>query len=621
MRAQLTLAALVSASAGCSLINPILTFGDGTDAGLTDGGGTDGGDGSDGGSDAGCPLTCGGDCVNPQIDPEHCGSCENACAAVDNGEPTCVDGSCDFRCNPGFEEVMGMCVERTAPRPVAPLSGATATSRRPIFRWELAPRSDGARIEICADRACGTVIRTVDVAGMSGAPPADLPVGIVFWRLYSRAGTELGTRTSPTWQLSIGARSATVDSSYGATADINGDGFADIIIGASGYSTPSVFVHHGSASGISTSPTTTLTGSAGFGLQVDSAGDVNGDGFVDLLIRGESVYVFHGSDAGLPAAPSSMITDIGSSGGGSFALGSVGDINADGYADIAIGDPAASSASGRVYVHLGGPDGVSATRLTTLRPLADVSTQFGVGIGQACDVDADGFADIVVGEPAAASSQGRMYVFYGTPSGPAVPAGTIINSPVAAQGAFGIAVACAGDVNGDGYADVVVGAQSLNMQEGAAYVFNGGPDGLSSAPASTIPAVDGVGGFFGWTVALGDVNGDGLSDIAVGAPRATSNTGRVHVYYGSLSGVGSTPSLSLTGPDGMNREFGRLIASGGDVHADGFSDLIVTTYTDVPSGNYVYVFEGGATGLSDTLMTRLTGRTKEFSGFGNAIAF
>jgi hypothetical protein len=75
------------------------------------------------------------------------------------------------------------------PRLVAPLSTATATSRRPTLRWILAANTDGAHVQICRDRACVSEVTTFDAGGSSGRPASDLPIGTVFWRAYGQQGT------------------------------------------------------------------------------------------------------------------------------------------------------------------------------------------------------------------------------------------------------------------------------------------------------------------------------------------------------------------------------------------------------------------------------------------------
>ena len=183
----------------------------------------------DGGTldDGGVTVDSGSGCGDTQTDPMHCGSCDHACATVEHGAATCTDMVCGFTCDPGYAPVMGACAELEAPRPIAPLSTATATSRRPTFRWELAPGTDGAQVEVCADRACDTVVATFTATGDRGAPSADLPQGLSFWRLRGTNGDYVGVTPSPTWELLVGARSAPADTSWGTRLDIDGDGYFD----------------------------------------------------------------------------------------------------------------------------------------------------------------------------------------------------------------------------------------------------------------------------------------------------------------------------------------------------------------------------------------------------------
>ena len=119
-----------------------------------------------------------------------------------------------------------------APRPIAPLSTSTTTTRQPTFRWE--PGSSGTtRLEICSSRDCATVLDAVEVAAPRATSRIELPAGVVFWRLVATGATCAGAM-GPTWQLTIPTRSAPVDASSGTTLDVNGDGYADVAVGASG---------------------------------------------------------------------------------------------------------------------------------------------------------------------------------------------------------------------------------------------------------------------------------------------------------------------------------------------------------------------------------------------------
>ena len=155
------------------------------------------------------------------------------------------------------------------------MSTSTVTSQTPTLHWALASGTDGARVQICHDRACGTVEQTLDVTGTSAAPTTALTPGVHYWRLYGRSGTTVAGSSGPVWQFYVGHLSAPHDTSWGTTPDFNGDGYADVLVGANG-----AYVYAGGASGPATTPTVVSVpaGSMGFGQNLAAAGDFNGDG-------------------------------------------------------------------------------------------------------------------------------------------------------------------------------------------------------------------------------------------------------------------------------------------------------------------------------------------------------
>ena len=154
----------------------------------------------------------------------------------------------------------------------------------------------------------------------------------------------------------------------------------------------------------------------------------------------------------------------------------------------------------------------------------------------------------------------------------------------AAVGDFlGWSVAAAGDVNGDGYADVIVGAWANDTggtNAGAVYVYFGGP--TADAVADVTLFAEAPGDVFGITVAgAGDVNGDGYDDVIVGATQndaAGVNAGRAYVYFGGL-GMDAVADLTLTG-EAAGDNFGISVAAAGDVNGDGYDDVIVGAYDE-----------------------------------------
>jgi uncharacterized repeat protein (TIGR01451 family) len=433
-----------------------------------------------------------------------------------------------------------------------------------------------------------------------------------------------GTAASPAFSAS---GEATGDS-FGvaiAAGDVNGDGYDDLAIGASGVNTLTgkVYVFHGGPGGLSGSATNPAFSASGktiggyFGISIASADDVNGDGFADIAvgapgglnILGE-VYLFHGGPGGLIGSIANpAFSASGEAVGSRFgsAVAGAGDVNGDGFADLAVGADGASNDSGKLYLFHGGLGGLSGS---TASPAFSANgqnqgDQFGISLAGAGDVNGDGFADLAVGASGAISGSGKLYLFHG---GPAGLAGSAANPAFSANGeapgnAFGFAVAGVSDVNGDGYADVAAGAPGHNANAGKLYLFVGGTSGLSGSAASPVFSVDGAtsGERLGWAVAgAGDVNGDGLDDLIAGALGASNNTGRVALFHGapgSLGGSATNPAFSASG-EGQNHFFGASMAGAGDVNGDGYADVVVGAYGVNNNSGRIYLFHGGANGLS-----------------------
>ena len=247
---------------------------------------------------------------------------------------------------------------------------------------------------------------------------------------------------------------------------------------------------------------------------------------------------------------------------------SAGDINNDGYDDIVVGSPVYpvnGNPSGTAFVFLGGPSGLSSAPYAELTT-SDKGSLFAYSVAGAGDVDNNGYDDIIVGAPShhedyqGAGENGAAYLFLGSASGFSLsPAWTFIGAD---DTQFGASVAGAGDVNGDGYADVLIGATQYTqpqVNEGAAYLFLGSASGLESTPAwvmeSNLPSAQ-----FGFDVAgIGDLNHDGYADIAVSAPTADLapftpvdpmriDAGLVWVFLGSATGPNpTTPDWTAEG--------------------------------------------------------------------------
>jgi hypothetical protein len=311
---------------------------------------------------------------------------------------------------------------------------------------------------------------------------------------------------------------------------------------------------------------------------VASAGDVNGDGFADLLVAAYdcvtstagSAFIYMGGAAGVSMTPTALTIPGGGVRSCARSFASAGDVNGDGYADIIIGANNFGSSFGAAYVYLGGAGGVS-TSPTTLSASGE---KFGYAVASAGDIDGDGFGDAVVGGYSGFSgglqTQG-FYVFMGGPKG-------LSSAPtLLLVAAFTSALTSAGDVNGDGFSDVLVGttANTINAN-GTAYLYLGGAGGLVSTPTVLGPPA-GISNLysFGRAVAgIGDLNGDGFADILVGAPPFAASTDvSAYLYLGDAAGLNTTGT-------GLNGDF-TSVASAGDVNGDGFPEVLGGSYAVV----------------------------------------
>lgn len=508
-----------------------------------------------------------------------------------------------------------------APRPIAPISVSFATSRRPAFRWAVADGSDGARVEVCADRACTRVVAAFDGAGDHASPPVDLPSGVVFWRLRGTARGAAGDAASVVWEFVVPARSAAIATSWGAMFDANGDGFGDVAAADSDAFTPTqdVFVYPGGPAGPAPAPSAVLSAPApvvGFASSIASAADIDGDGFADLVVgspRNDTVYVYRGGPAGLASSPA-VLQGAPSSGFGA-ALAGAGDVDGDGYGDVVVGMPHRAAqgqqATGGATLLFGGPGGVSLGRATDLAASAGSrATAFGAYVSSAGDADGDGLADVAVwsGIPPNGPEEIALYLGRDRPRAAqrSLPSSARLKYDGSSVDWLGNAklLACAGDVNGDGYTDFAVATSTPpNMGFAGDHVslFLGGPSALPVVPSRRWGNPLGNSGAFALSLASLDFDGDGLDDVAVSAGAYDAHGFSAIVFDGDPSGVGA--ALGVPTAEAIS-QFEREVGSAGDIDGDGFADLLIafpSRITHTTAGDLhgaVEVHAGGAQGPS-----------------------
>jgi len=454
--------------------------------------------------------------------------------------------------------------------------------------------------------------------------------------------------------------------SVSAAGDVNGDGIDDLLIGAhradsNGTDSGASYVVFGRSTAFaSTIDLSSLVGSSGFRLDgvsagdqsgdsVSAAGDVNGDGIDDLVIgafaadpnggtSGSSYVVFGRSTAfasiinlsGLDGSTGFRLDGVTASDFSGHSVSAAGDVNGDGIDDLLIGaygaDLNSNNYSGASYVvfgrstafasiiNLSSLDGSSGFRLDG----ATSGEYSGRSVSAAGDVNGDGIDDLLIGaygaDPNSNSYSGSSYVVFGRSTGFAA---TINLSSLDGSSGFridgvttddrsGRAVSAAGDVNGDGIDDLLIGAYRADpngSDSGASYVVFGRSTAFASA--IDLSGLDGSSGFrldgvtgdqSGRSVSgAGDVNGDGIDDLLIGARFADPNggdSGASYVVFGRSTAFASAIDLSgLDGSSGFRLDgttagdlAGGSVSAAGDVNGDGVDDLLIGARGADPNG-------------------------------------
>ncbi len=519
---------------------------------------------------------------------------------------------------------------------------------RPTLMWN--PVVDATHYEVQMDEACGIssfrdcafaspeVDARVDASEASVLefrPDSDLPASRLvpvgtryYWRVRA-----CGERDCSAWSevryLDVGR----------LENDYNCDGYSDVAVGATGAESVHpeasntneghTFVFYGSAVGLALTPGLWFEnprdqGFAAYGSRVESAGDVNGDGCSDLLVSASSqlvnvnnegeAFLFLGSPSGLPHNASIVLPNPEQK-PGHFGAGmsSAGDMDGDGFADFVIGawtqDHGATN-EGVAYVYFGSQIDIDPNSAVLLdNPSNQEQGNFGSGIAARGDINGDGYPDLVIGAHGQARGDvlsGNAYLYLGGPTRALGAPDAEVPTDTPADSLFGVSAAGGGDFNGDGYADYAIGAmgQALDgeARAGAVEVYFGSPNAGSPEPGASVrlrlsspKELD----RFGSTLAgFGDVDGDGLADLLVGAPRmvVANQTGRgqTFLFPGSRDEFPTAPARTYPALDDASVEHGYAIATAGDINGDGFRDAVVGS-PDSESGGWIDVHWGPLT--------------------------
>jgi hypothetical protein len=401
-----------------------------------------------------------------------------------------------------------------------------------------------------------------------------------------------------------------------ALGDVNGDGMDDYGMGTYSYyytqHTGHVYIYFGNANGtLKAKADVTLAAHQAndfYGASLAGAGDVNGDGYDDILVgayyhdtptdyyAGEA-YIYYGGLT-INSTPDIVFEGAAYDSEFGYSLDGIGDVNLDGYDDVIISawyNDSGGYHRGAAYVYFGGAQMNNVSDIEI--PGVTDYDHMGCWVAGAGDLNNDTHPDFAVGAENV-DSHGAVYVFYGGSGLDAIPD---VNITTTMTEYFGYFIAGVGDLNGDGYDDLAVQANLVEV-----WIFFGGKP-MDITPDLTLLGETewhnqfGV-SWFGWGIdGLGDLDGDGYDDMMVGAfgyeaDSSSYNRGKAYIYKGGPA-MDAEADYTFTGAID-NETLGVSVAGIGDVNADGYNEFLIGAYMDMTAnGNGKVYLESYSVGL------------------------